>query len=173
MLVGLAVSFLVNDTPVDIAFLGGLGCWTLVRWESVDSRAMRRAPAALFAACLLVLVVAACGSQGTTHALPETVIGTVQQEAPGKALFTSNGCSGCHTYQPAAATGKIGPDLDKLSTYAKRANQPLPKFVHQSIVDPNAYVEKGYPKGVMPSFKQLSASDITALVAFLTKPSTG
>jgi cytochrome c551/c552 len=173
MLVGLAVSFLVNDTPVDVAFLGALGCWTLVRWESVNSRAMRRRPIVLFASSLAVLLLAGCGSEGTVRATPQTVVGTVKQASPGKGVFTANGCNGCHTYAPAAAAGKIGPDLDKLATYAKRAKQPLDKFTHQSIVDPNSYVEKGYPKGVMPSFKQLPASDIAALVDFLTKPQSG
>src|SRR5262249_35151306 len=64
MLIGLVVSFLVNDTPVDVAFLGALGSWTLVRWEAVDSRAMRRrsGPVVLFASSLVLLglTVAAC-----------------------------------------------------------------------------------------------------------------
>ena len=170
IVVGLVVSFLVNDTPVDVAFLGALGCWALIRWESVDSRAMRRAPAVLFASCAALLALAGCGSKGTTKAAPVTVVGTLAQAAPGKGIFNANGCNGCHTYAPASATGKIGPDLDKLASYAKGANQPLPKFTHESVVDPNAYVEKGYPKGVMPSFKQLPESDVNALVDFLAKP---
>lgn len=171
ILVAVVASFLVNDTPVDVALLGALGAWTLVRWESVDSRAMRRRrPVVLFASSLVVLALAGCGKQGTVQALPKTVVGTIKQEAPGKGLFTSNGCNGCHTYAPAGATGKIGPDLDKLPKYAKTAKQPLAAFVKQSIVDPNAYIQKGFPKGVMPSFKQLSATDVQALVDFLTKP---
>src|SRR5439155_1373202 len=87
MLVALAVSFLVNNTPVDVAFLGALGCWTLVRWEAVDSRAMRRTgPVVLFASSLLVLALAGCGSEGTVKPLPQTVVGTVKQEAPGKGV---------------------------------------------------------------------------------------
>jgi hypothetical protein len=38
MLAALAVSLLVNDTPVDVIVLGALGCVALFRWESVDSR---------------------------------------------------------------------------------------------------------------------------------------
>ena len=167
---GLAVSLIVNDTPVDVAALGALGCWALAWWEAVDSRAMRR-PVVLFAAVVLVLVAAGCGSQGVTRPLPETVVGKIHLAAPGKGLFLSNGCNGCHTYTPANSHGTIGPDLDKLPQYAKQANQPLDKFVRESIVAPNAYVQPGFPKGVMPSFKQLSSSDVTALVQFLTKPS--
>jgi cytochrome c oxidase subunit 2 len=108
------------------------------------------------------------------RATPKTVVGTVKQEAPGKGIFSAQGCNACHTYKAAGATGTIGPDLDKLPQYAKQAKQPLDKFVETSIVDPNAYVEKGYPKGVMPStYKSLSQSDLKALVDFLTKPSSG
>jgi cytochrome c551/c552 len=171
-LVGVAVSFLVNDSPVDVAFLGALGCWTLARWESVDSRAMRRGrPVVLFASSLLFLVGAGCGNEGTVRPLPNKVVGTVKLAAPGKGLFTANGCNACHTYKPAGSKAIIGPDLDKLPQYARRAKQPLAKFVHDSIVNPSAYIEKGY-KNVMPkTFKSLPASDINALVDFLTKPS--
>jgi cytochrome c551/c552 len=173
MLAGLAVSFLVNDTPVDVAFLGALGCWTLVRWESVDSRPMRR-PAAVLASLLLVLVLSGCGSEGVVRPAPQQVVGTVKQEAAGKGIFVAQGCNACHTYKPAAATGTIGPDLDKLAQYATQAKQPLDKFVQTSIVDPNVYVQKGYPKGVMPTtYKSLPAADLKALVDFLTKPSGG
>jgi cytochrome c551/c552 len=169
-LAGIAVSLVVNDTPIDIAALGAIGCWALARWEAVDSRAMRR-PVVLFAAVVFVLTVAGCGSEGVTRPLPNTVVGTVQLAAPGKDLFNSNGCNGCHTYTPAGSHGTIGPDLDKLAQYAKQAKRPLTPFVHQSIVDPNAYIQPGYPRGVMPSFAHLSASDVNDLVQFLTKPS--
>jgi cytochrome c oxidase subunit 2 len=86
----------------------------------------------------------------------------------GKALFVSNGCDGCHTFKPAGAKGTVGPDLDKLPDFAKRAGKPLQQFIHDSIVNPDSYVEHGYPKGVMPStFSSLPASQIDALVKFL------
>ena len=69
------------------------------------------------------------------------------------------------------ATGTIGPDLDKLVSYAQHAKQPLDAFVERSIVDPNTYVESGYAKGVMPeTFGQsLSKSQLDALVTFLVQ----
>jgi cytochrome c oxidase subunit 2 len=86
----------------------------------------------------------------------------------GKALFTSNGCDGCHTFKPAGANGTVGPDLDKLSQDAQRAGKPLEQFIRESIVDPNAYVEPGYPKGVMPeTFSSLPKDQLDALVKFL------
>jgi cytochrome c oxidase subunit 2 len=86
----------------------------------------------------------------------------------GLALFTQQGCNGCHTLAAAKSTGTVGPDLDKLATYAQRAGKPLPAFVRQSIAQPNAYIEKGYPKGVMPDFGlTLSRAQIDQLVNFL------
>jgi cytochrome c oxidase subunit II len=89
--------------------------------------------------------------------------------ASGKAVFSANGCSSCHTFTPAGASGKVGPDLDNLPAEARRAGQPLASFVRESIVNPNAYVEPGYPKGVMPqNFGQaLSTTDLDALVQYL------
>jgi cytochrome c551/c552 len=145
-----------------------------------------------------VLVLAGCGSAKIVSPTPQTVVGSVpKQTAPattsttaattttsttgttggggggagaGKALFASNGCNSCHTFKAAGANGKIGPDLDKLPQYAKTAGKPLDAFVHESIVSPKAYVEKGY-QPVMPSFASLPKSQIDALVAFLTKGS--
>ena len=86
----------------------------------------------------------------------------------GKALFVSNGCNGCHTFKPAGANGKVGPDLDKLAEEARRADKPLEEFIRESIVNPNAYVEPGYPKGVMPgTFGGLPKAQLDALVTFL------
>jgi cytochrome c551/c552 len=89
----------------------------------------------------------------------------------GKALFANNGCISCHTYKPAGSKASVGPDLDKLATYAKQAKQPLPAFTRESIVNPNAYVQPGFQPNVMPSFASLSKSQVDALVSFLTKGS--
>jgi mono/diheme cytochrome c family protein len=171
LLVAVVVSLLVNDTPVDVAGIGALGGLALLAWErtrpSVNSRPMRRP---LLALPLLALVVAGCGSEGTVRALPETVEGTVQAEAPGKAIFLQQGCIGCHTYKPAGSTATIGPDLDKLPEYAKTAKQPLDAFVRESIVKPGAYIEKGYKDQMPKSYGSLPQSDIDDLVTFLTKP---
>ena len=91
----------------------------------------------------------------------------------GKAVFSANGCSSCHTLKAAGATGKVGPDLDKLPTDAKQAGKPLEDFIKESIVDPNAYVQPGFPKGVMPPFATLPADQLDALVQFLVQSSKG
>jgi cytochrome c oxidase subunit 2 len=87
----------------------------------------------------------------------------------GKAVFANNGCAACHTFTPAAAAGKVGPDLDKLQAEAQKAGKPLQDFVRQSIVDPNAYIEPGYHPNVMPTtFKSLPKEQLDALVQYLT-----
>ena len=93
----------------------------------------------------------------------------------GEAVFKSNGCASCHTLTAAHATGTVGPDLDKLPEEARGAGQPLRPFVHQSIVDPNAYIAPGYPAGVMPgNFGQvISKPDLAALVQYLVQSSEG
>jgi cytochrome c551/c552 len=128
---------------------------------------MRRS---LVALPLIALALAGCGSRGTTRPLPETVVGTVQAEAPGKAIFVAQGCNGCHTFTPAGSTGTIGPDLDKLPQYAKAAGKPLDAFVRESIVDPSAYIQHGYQDVMPKTYKTLPKSDLDALVDFLTKP---
>ena len=86
----------------------------------------------------------------------------------GKAVFTANGCDSCHTFTPAGANKKIGPDLDNLRQEAQRAGQPLEQFIRKSIVDPNAYVEPGFTKGLMPtSFSSLPKAQLDALVSYL------
>ena len=90
--------------------------------------------------------------------------------ASGKAVFANNGCNSCHTFKPAGSTAKIGPDLDNLKQEAQRAGQPLEQFIHQSIVDPNAYVEPHYPKNIMPTtFSSLPKGQLDALVKFLAQ----
>jgi cytochrome c oxidase subunit 2 len=88
----------------------------------------------------------------------------------GKAVFDNNGCGGCHTFTPAGAAGKVGPDLDDLSSEAKKAGKPLEAFVRESIVKPDAYIAPGYPPHVMPTtFSQLPKSQLDALVQYLVK----
>jgi mono/diheme cytochrome c family protein len=129
------------------------------------------------------MILAGCGGGEETAPLPETVEGgTTQTEtgtttepaaqgdpAAGKQVFSANGCGSCHTFKPAGSSGTTGPDLDKLPEFAQKAGQPLPEFVRESIVNPSAYVEEGYPDGVMPKYDQLSDKELADLVAFLTQ----
>jgi cytochrome c oxidase subunit 2 len=91
--------------------------------------------------------------------------------AAGKSVFAANGCASCHTFKPANATGTVGPDLDAAPASDAKAdnNMNLAAFIKQSIDDPNAYIAKGYTKGVMPTTfgQSLSSTQLNDLVAFI------
>jgi cytochrome c551/c552 len=130
------------------------------------------------------VTVGATGATTTTTAATTTTTATTTSAgtttsaagggdaAAGKAVFTgSAGCSGCHTFKPANATGTIGPDLDTEPAQSAKAdnNMDLAAFIKQSIVDPDAYIAKGYAKGIMPTDfgTKLTATQVNDLVAFI------
>jgi cytochrome c2 len=111
------------------------------------------------------VTAAAAPAPTTTEAAPPAGGGNL---AAGKKAFGANGCNACHKLAAAGSSGTIGPDLDMLKTYAAAANMPLEDFIRESIIKPNAYIEKGYAKGIMPeNFASLPKSTLDALVAFL------
>ena len=125
-------------------------------------------------------------SQPTSTAAPTTAKTTTSKTttssgggsgnaAAGKSVFASNGCASCHTFQPAGATGTVGPDLDKAPAQDAKAdhNMALAAFVKESIVKPDAYIAKGYSKGIMPSTfgSSLSTTQLNDLVAFIVSGS--
>jgi mono/diheme cytochrome c family protein len=91
--------------------------------------------------------------------------------AAGKVVFASSGCASCHTFKPAGATGQVGPNLDTAPTKdaAADGNMNLAAFIKESIVNPNAYIAKGYAGGIMtPTFgTTLTSKQINDLVAFV------
>jgi cytochrome c oxidase subunit II len=150
--------------PLECTELCGLG-HSLMR-----SQAIVMTPSA-FDAWLKQQAKSAAPAPSTTSPSTSTSTTSSSASAVGLSAFNTYGCSGCHTLTAAKATGQVGPNLDKLVSYAKQANQPLAAFIHESIVDPNAYVQPGYPKGVMPqNFGQkLTKSQLDALVTFLAE----
>ena len=90
--------------------------------------------------------------------------------AAGASLFAAQGCSACHTFTPAKATGKVGPDLDDLQQAANGAGKELEVFIRESIADPNKYIAPGFQPNVMPNFGQtLKPDQIDALVQYLAQ----
>ena len=70
----------------------------------------------------------------------------------GKAVFTSAGCTGCHTLADAGSNGSVGPNLDDV--------KPPFDLVVMRVTD---------GKGVMPSFKgQLSEKQIKDVAAYVS-----
>ena len=71
--------------------------------------------------------------------------------AAGKTVFTTVGCTACHTLKAANATGKVGPNLDEA--------KPSVALITTRVMN---------GKGAMPPFKgQLSPKQIQDVVAFV------
>lgn len=96
--------------------------------------------------------------------------------ATAKAVFTSAGCSGCHTLAAAAATGTVGPDLDArlksdcaTAASKKARGATLQQCIETAITKPYAYLPAGYSAGIMPSDfgTRLTSDQIQGLVNFL------
>jgi cytochrome c oxidase subunit II len=155
----------VGTFPLICNELCGLG-HSLMRSQAIVMK-----PAA-FDAWMRQQEKAAGPAPGTsTSTSTSTTSSPPSSSAAGLSVFNDNGCSACHTLGAASATGTIGPDLDKLVSYAQQAKQPLAAFVQQSIVDPGAYVQPGYSNGLMPTTfgQSLSKADLSALVTFLVQ----
>jgi cytochrome c oxidase subunit 2 len=91
--------------------------------------------------------------------------------AAGREIFTSAGCNACHTLADADATGEVGPNLDELPAVAgeREKGTRAEDYIHQSIVDPPAFVVKGYSGDTMPGNfgDQLTPEEIDTLVQYL------
>jgi mono/diheme cytochrome c family protein len=101
---------------------------------------------------------------GVPGAAPPKVPG-----GPGAQVFANNGCGGCHTLSAAKSGGVTGPNLDEVLPGQTAA------MVHESIVDPDKKLAKGYPPNVMPaSFEQtLSPKELEDLVQYLLESTSG
>lgn len=89
----------------------------------------------------------AAGGEGTT-----TEPAATGDAAAGKAVFTTAGCTACHTLADAGATGTVGPNLDQ-------AKPPATLVVER--------VTNG--KGAMPPFAgQLSEKQIEDVAAYVS-----
>jgi cytochrome c551/c552 len=152
-----------------LLFPAGFTGWAVGHYTSLGGKP---------SATVVHTVTAGSTPSTTTSAATTTSSGTTTSggggggnAAAGKAVFASNGCASCHTFKPAGATGTVGPNLDTAPTTDAKAdkNMALAAFVHESIVQPDAYIAKGYTKGIMPTNfgSSISSSDLNDLVAFI------
>lgn len=88
----------------------------------------------------------------------------------GRALYTAKACAGCHS---ADGSRVVGPTF-KGSWGSKRpvdggdAITMDENYVRESILNPNAHIAAGFPKGVMPAFAgQITDEEINAIIEFL------
>ena len=88
----------------------------------------------------------------------------------GQQIFTAAGCGGCHQLSSAGSSGNIGPSLNELASAAgeREKGKSAEQYVHESIVDPDAFTVSGFGKGVMPSYEgKLTEKQLDALVKYL------
>ncbi len=96
-----------------------------------------------------------------TLVIPERF--TREQVERGKALFTSQGCVGCHTIGKTG--GPIGPNLTRAGAHGRTDEWQI-----QHLKDPLSVYVIGPTDGIawpMPRFGHLSEEDLQALVAYL------
>ena len=97
--------------------------------------------------------------------------------AAGRQIFTSTGCNACHTLADADATSEVGPNLDELANVAedREARLSAEEYVEEAIVDPPAFVVKGFSGDTMPGNygDQLTPEEIDTLVKYLLDMSGG
>jgi cytochrome c oxidase subunit II len=89
-------------------------------------------------------------------------------EGKGKALFESNGCSGCHSID---GSPKVGPTLKGVfgSTVELADGKKVKadeEYLRESIEEPNEQVVKGF-QPIMPTFKTLKPDEIAAIIAYM------
>jgi mono/diheme cytochrome c family protein len=102
---------------------------------------------------LAAVAVAGCGGSSGGGSTSSTSGGAAASADPGKKLFTTVGCSSCHTLADAGASGHVGPDLDTL--------KPSQAKVVRQVTNGG---------GGMPAFRsQLSSAQIQQVAAYVAK----
>ncbi len=116
------------------------------------------------------LSLAGCGSEGG-HGPGDAARG--QQLFVSEALG-SNGsgfsCLSCHSVTPGEPSS-IGPNLSDVGVRAASVvpGKSAEQYLHEAIVDPDAYLADGYQEGIHPRDyrRTLTSSQISDLVAYL------
>jgi cbb3-type cytochrome c oxidase subunit III len=99
----------------------------------------------------VALYVASVAATGAEPPAPTTSGGGGGGKPDGKQVFSSAGCTGCHTLADAGSTGNVGPNLDDA--------KPPKSLVLDRVTN---------GQGGMPSFKgQLSEAQIEAVAKFV------
>ncbi|MCP4168250.1 MAG: hypothetical protein GY759_20485 [Chloroflexi bacterium] len=96
-------------------------------------------------------------------------VSTVPDIAVVDALVTVGGCKACHIIPGFAdAVGILGPDWCEVTEELHEGKIDA-AFVYESIVDPNAEVEEGYLRNLMPANfgKVFNEDELHTLVAFI------
>ena len=98
-------------------------------------------------------------------------------DADAAAAFAKAGCAGCHTIPGVAnAVGQVGPDLSAIGSEADTRKDSLDAeaYLHESIVDPQAFIAPQCPNGDCPEnvmlpniAERLTDDEISSIVDYL------
>ncbi|MCI0712578.1 MAG: c-type cytochrome [Chloroflexi bacterium] len=122
---------------------------------------------------LLVLVLVACGNQADAGnaSIPDPA--DIGNPDTGRQIFSewhgeAPACSTCHTID---GTASVGPSLKGITSRAGRQVDGMDAvaYLHESIVDPNAFVADGKAQSVMYKHfgEVLTEEQIRDLIAYL------
>jgi nitric oxide reductase subunit C len=121
------------------------------------------------------LALAACGGGGASQPAASSGGGGAGDAAAGKALFAQQviapnpGCITCHSLE--AGKTLVGPSLAGIASRAGStvSGQSAEQYLRQSITEPDAFVAKGFQKGLMPkpTLTDKQANDIIAYLQTL------
>jgi len=111
-------------------------------------------------------------SQTTTAQTTTTPAPSAGDAAHGKQLYTSLGCTTCHSID---GSKRVGPTFKGLyGSQVKLTNGKTvtadPAYLLQSIEDPDALIKQGYQPGIMSSVikpHSVSQSDASDLIAYI------
>lgn len=84
----------------------------------------------------------------------------------GEELYQRNGCNGCHFQYTSGAPSLYGLG----ETAATRIEgMSAEDYIYEAIVDPDAFIVKGFPRGIHPAYygERLSAEEVWMMVAYI------
>jgi cytochrome c2 len=116
--------------------------------------------------------LAACGGGGASQAPAGGAAGGAGDVAAGKALFAQQviganpGCITCHSLE--AGKTLVGPSMAGIASRAGSAvsGQSAEQYLRQSLTEPDAFVAKGFTKGLMPK-PAINDKQVNDLIAYM------
>ena len=125
----------------------------------------------LIVSFILLFVLTACGGSGGGPVVGDAGRGEKLYSQATIGTKSAEGCTSCHNYDEAEGPADKAPYTAGTGTRAatRVAGMSAEEYIHESIINPNAYVVEGFQEGDMyQTFsEELSEQQIADLVAYL------
>jgi len=114
------------------------------------------------------ILMAGCGGSSET---PGADVAAGQELFNQTVIGVNGGCVTCHSIEEGVVI--VGPSLvewsHKAEEYGEDFGMTAEEFTRGAILDPNAFIEKGFPADTMPAYwgEVLTEEEVDNLVAFL------